>query len=123
MCGIKLKKFLFSLFLFFVLFAHSFCYAETVLTDEEMEIVLTEIEKSKTLLQEAKQELTTVKSELEIQKQELTNVQNTYEMQKKSYEEQITEIEKKNKTLKTTSVITTTSTTVLLVVLLVIIFI
>ena len=78
------------------------CFAGVKLTDEETETILNEISESK---------------------KELEDVKNTYNEQNTSYEMQLNEAEKQNKTLKTVSVATGSSTVALtIVVILLIIF-
>ena len=105
MCGAKLKR-LSALSVLFCLLSFSplsfSCFAEVKLTDEEAETILNEISESK---------------------KELEDVKNTYNEQKTSYEMQLNEAEKQNKTLKTVSVATGSSTIALtIVVILLIIF-
>ena len=105
MCGRKLKVFLLSLVLFSALpFSQSlsYSYAEVILTEEEAQQILEEI-------QEAKKELIEQKTELE-------NVKNTCNEQKTYYETQLTEAEKKNSNLKT-AVITTSVSTVISIII------
>ena len=105
MCGAKLKR-LSALSVLFCLLSFSplsfSCFAEVKLTDEETETILNEISESK---------------------KELEDVKNTYNEQKTSYEMQLNEAEKQNKTLKTVAVATGSSTVALtIVVILLIIF-
>ena len=105
MCGAKLKR-LSALSVLFCLLSFSplsfSCFAEVKLTDEEAETILNEISESK---------------------KELENVKNTYNEQMTSYEMQLNEAEKQNKTLKTIAVATSSSSVALtIVVILLIIF-
>ena len=105
MCGAKLKR-LSALSVLLCLLSFSplpfSCFAEVKLTEEEAETILNEISESK---------------------KELENVKNTYNEQMTSYEMQLNEAEKQNKTLKTIAVATSSSSVALtIVVILLIIF-
>ena len=92
------------------------CYAEIKLTDEEAQQILSEI-------QESKKDLKNLQEKLLSAEAQLNDVKNTYNEQKTSYEMQLNEAEKQNKTLKTVSVATGSSTVALtIVVILLIIF-
>ena len=133
MCGIKLKLFSALLVLSFLLCfspLSSFLYAETVLTEPEVQEILNEIAESKKELNQAKEELIqskknqqNVMKESQMLKTELQDVKNTYEEQKKSYEMQLSEEQKKNEKLKTGITITGTSSAIFLVLMVVFIFI
>lgn len=100
MCGKRLKIFFLSLGLVSLLcFLPSFslCYAEVRLTDEEAKELLSEIQESKKELNQVKTELEESKKESQELKTELEDVKNTYSEQKTYYEEQLTELEKKEK--------------------------
>lgn len=119
-------------FLFFV-FLLSLCtysHADTVLTDEETQTILDEIQKSKKELQIANEELmkskealTSLENETQTLKVQLNEVHNTYEEQKTSYETQISEAQKKNCNLKTATTITGTSSVIFLILMIVFIII
>ena len=92
MCGKSLKMHLVSLVLFLLLFfsqSFSSCFADVILTHEEAQEILNEIENSKTELQEAKA---------------------TYSEQKKYYEMQLQEADKKNNALETGTAVLSTTT-------------
>ena len=105
MCGKSLKVSLVSLGLFLLLsFSQSYssCFADVILTYEETQEILNEIEQSKKELQEVK---------------------TTCAEQKKSYETQLQEAEKENQALKTGMAVTSTATimsTIFIVILLII---
>ena len=126
LCGTKLKRFsaLSALFCLLSFSPLSFsCFAEVKLTDEEIETILNEINESKKELEDVKSELSQSQKDLIEQKTELEDVKSTYNEQKTSYEMQLNEAEKQNKTLKTVSVATGSSTVVLTIaVILLIIF-
>lgn len=112
MCGKRLKMSVLSLSLLLL----SLCsplsaslYAEVRLTDEEAQELLSEIEQSKTELQTVKKELKESKAESQELKTELEDVKNTYSEQKTYYEEQLSEAEQKNQTLKTCLIVATTA--------------
>lgn len=109
MCGKRLKKscFLFLLLAFFSL--SGMCYADVVLTDEEAQEMLSEIEESK--------------KELNQLKAQLNDVKTTYSEQKTSYETQLNEAERKNKRLKTATTVTGTSAGIFMVLMIVFIII
>ena len=105
MCGTRLKTF-YCLLLSLVFFLHSgMCYADVVLTDEEAQTILSEIEESK--------------KELESVKTELNKVKTTYSEQKTSYETQLNEAERKNRKLKKTATVTGTSAGIFMVLMIV----
>lgn len=112
MCGTKLRtssRLLVPFLVLFCLQSFSFCYAEVILTDEETEILMNEI-------QESRKDLTVLQEQLQ-------SVKNDYTEQKKSYEMQLNEAENKEKKLKTTATITSTSSAIFLVLMLVFIII
>lgn len=133
MCSTKLKLFSALLVLSFLLCFSpllSSLYAETVLTESEVQEILNEITESRKELNQAKEELTqskknqqNVMKESQMLKTELQDVKNTYEKQKKSYEMQLSEEQKKNEKLKTGITITGTSSAIFLVLMVVFIFI
>ena len=133
MCGIKLKLFSALLVLSFLLcFSPSLSslYAETVLTEAEVQEILNEITESRKELNQAKEELAQSKEnqqnvvkESQMLKTELQDVKNTYTEQKKSYEMLLSEEQKKNEKLKTGITITGTSSAIFLVLMVVFIFI
>ena len=133
MCGIKLKLFSALLVLSFLLCfspLSSSLYAETVLTEAEVQEILNEIAESRKELNQAKEELAqskenqqNVMKESQMLKTELQDVKNTYTEQKKSYEMQLSEEQKKNEKLKTGITITGTSSAIFLVLMVVFIFI
>ncbi len=98
MCGIKSKRFLLSLVLVSVL-SVSPCFSKVVLTDEEAQEMMSEIEESKKELTELREtsqkQIESLENSLEQSKSELETVRNTSQEQKKSYEEQLKEEKKK----------------------------
>ena len=112
MCGTKLRtssRLLVPFLVLFCLQSFSFCYAEVILTDEETETLMNEI-------QESRKDLTVLQEQLQ-------SVKNDYSEQKKSYEMQLSEEQKKNEKLKTGITITGTSSAIFLVLMVVFIFI
>ena len=100
MCGKRLKTFLLLLGLVFLSCFSPYCslsYAEVRLTDEEASQLMNEIQESKKELNQAKTELEESKKESQELKTELSDVKNTYNEQKTYYEEQLTEVKKKEK--------------------------
>ena len=98
MCGIKSKQFLLLLVLVSAL-SVSPCFSKVVLTDEEAEEMMSEIEESKKELTElretSKKQIESLENSLEQSKSELETVRNTSQEQRKSYEEQLKEEKKK----------------------------
>ena len=119
MCGRKLKRFS-ALSVLFCLLSFSplsfSCFAEVKLTDEEAETIQNEISESKKELENVKNELIQSQKELIEQKTELEDVKNTYNEQKTSYEMQLDEAEKEDRTLKIVAVSTGSSSVALLIV-------
>ena len=118
MCGKRLKVFLLLLGLsllspFVPLYSYS--YADVILTDEEAQELMEQIQVSKT-------ELQTVRENLQSAQTELEDVKNTSIEQKIYYEEQLNEAEKKSQTLETCLTVTST-TTVVFALLLVLLFV
>lgn len=69
----------------------------------------------------SKEILENVQTESQEQKKELQDVKNTYIEQKTSYEEQLNEAEKQNKSLKITTAVSATVSFILSVVLVIVI--
>ena len=112
MCGKKLKIFLsLSVLLLSLSFSPSSAHlcAEVVLTDEEAQEMMNEIQISIA-------ELNTLTEQLEKAENQLKDVRNIYEEQKKSYEMQLNEAEEKTAKYKTLSTVSTTTAGVLAVV-------
>ena len=117
MCGKRLKASLLSLVLLSLSFfvpSYSYSYADVILTNEEAEELMNEIQLSKTELENVKSELTESKKELNEQKTQLEDVKNTYTEQKRYYETLLDEAEEKNLALKTCLTITTTTSVIFL---------
>ena len=118
MCGKRLKVFFLLSGLSLLLpFVHlcSYSYADVILSNQEAEELMNEIQLSKTELENVKNELTESKKELSEQKTQLEDVKNTYTEQKQSYEKQLEEAEKENNKLKTWLTVTATSSVISLV--------
>lgn len=111
------KRYLRLLVLFLLLSAIQpcYCFSEVVLTDQEAQEIMTEIEQAKTDLKTVNDKLSlSEKTCEELQKQQ-QDVKNTYEEQKKSYEVQLREVIAKNNAL--TVGIVALSVTILLIIL------
>ena len=125
MCGKRLRTFLLLLVLYFPLLL-SPCFADVVLTDEEAQTILTEIEESKKDSQNVKNELEQSKNEAtELQKEsselknQLTELQNTSNEQKESYEKQLKEVKKEKTIAWTLTGVSSTGCVVLSILLLI----
>lgn len=94
-----------------------------MLTDEDAQTVLTEIQESKKELNQVKSELSESKKESQELKTELQDVKNDYSEQKTYYEELLNVAEKKTEHLKTAVTVTSTTSVVFCILMLVFIFI
>ena len=112
MCGRKSRKHLVLSVVFCLLFSVFLCSslsAEVVLTDEEAQLMIQEMEKGQN-------ELIWTQQKLEKAENQLKEQQDICNQQKTSYEMQLTEANKENKKLKNVTIATSSSSLVLLLI-------
>lgn len=119
MCLRKLRRLSALSGLFFLLAFSplcSSCFGEVRLTEEEAELILSELQESRAELESARKDLIQSQKDLLEQKETLESVRSDCDEQRKSYETRLTKAEKKNDRLKTAVTITSTASAVSLVV-------
>lgn len=113
MCGKRLRKFSLLLPLLLLLSVH-FCFSETVLTDEETEIIFQTIQNSKEHITDLELKLTNAEQKLQSAEQRSQNAESYAEtlektsiQQKEYYEELLREAERKTEKATITYIIST----------------